>query len=71
MVLDMLVRMRREEGLDKITKPAEIDSLIILDREVDLVTPMMTQVSSMASGGPPADSPLSNGSMLSRSGLRR
>ena len=44
MVLDMLIRMRREQGLGKQTVPAEIDSLIILDREVDLVTPMLTQM---------------------------
>jgi hypothetical protein len=44
MVLNMMLRMRREQGLGKSRPPADIDSLIILDRDVDLVTPMMTQM---------------------------
>lgn len=40
-VLDMMLRMRREEGDASLAAP-EIDTLIILDREVDLATPMVT-----------------------------
>ena len=45
-VKDIMVRLRREKGPGEGVAAAaggEIDSLIILDRDVDLVTPMLTQ----------------------------
>ena len=46
-VKDIMVRLRRETGGGGGGAPAaggEIESLIILDRDVDLVTPMLTQI---------------------------
>ncbi|KAL6073863.1 Vacuolar protein-sorting-associated protein 33, variant 2 [Balamuthia mandrillaris] len=44
-VMDMLVRMRREMGRDEPTMiTPEIDTLILLDRQTDMVTPMCTQL---------------------------
>eukprot|EP00696_Hemimastix_kukwesjijk_P015922 gnl/Hemi2/419_TR141_c0_g2_i1.p2 gnl/Hemi2/419_TR141_c0_g2~~gnl/Hemi2/419_TR141_c0_g2_i1.p2 ORF type:complete len:283 (+),score=88.25 gnl/Hemi2/419_TR141_c0_g2_i1:147-995(+) len=43
-VCDMLLRMQRELGPDEISVAPEIDTLILIDRDVDLVTPMMTQL---------------------------
>ncbi len=45
-VKDIMVRLRREKGPGggaAASRGGEIDSLIILDRDVDLVTPMLTQ----------------------------
>eukprot|EP00288_Rhodomonas_lens_P014363 CAMPEP_0177694878 /NCGR_PEP_ID=MMETSP0484_2-20121128/3164_1 /TAXON_ID=354590 /ORGANISM="Rhodomonas lens, Strain RHODO" /LENGTH=604 /DNA_ID=CAMNT_0019205777 /DNA_START=155 /DNA_END=1965 /DNA_ORIENTATION=+ len=44
-VADMLIRMRRELG-EQDDEPAEpeIDELILIDRETDMVTPMLTQL---------------------------
>ena len=44
LVKDMMVRMRRERGLSSSDSPGEIDTVIILDRDSDLVTPMLTQI---------------------------
>eukprot|EP00002_Diphylleia_rotans_P012490 TRINITY_DN2441_c0_g1_i2.p1 TRINITY_DN2441_c0_g1~~TRINITY_DN2441_c0_g1_i2.p1 ORF type:complete len:518 (-),score=94.82 TRINITY_DN2441_c0_g1_i2:652-2205(-) len=44
LVLDMMLRMRKEMGSSEPTNPPEIDTLILIDREADLVTPMMTQL---------------------------
>ncbi len=42
MVVDMITRFRKEEGSDATaTVEPEIDTLILLDRGVDLVTPLM------------------------------
>lgn len=44
-VKDIMVRLRRETGGGAASAAGgEIDSLIILDRDVDLVTPMLTQI---------------------------
>ena len=43
-VMDMMLRMRREQGAESKIIAPQIDSLIILDRDVDLVTPMRTQL---------------------------
>ncbi|EGC32075.1 hypothetical protein DICPUDRAFT_155993 [Dictyostelium purpureum] len=43
LVMDMIVRMRKEMS-EEVTVPPEIDSLILLDREVDTITPMCTQL---------------------------
>lgn len=45
-VADMMMRLRKdvgEEGEDS-TKEPEISELILIDREVDLITPMLTQL---------------------------
>lgn len=42
LVKDMLLRMRRES--EEITVSPEIDLMILIDREVDMVTPMPTQL---------------------------
>ena len=43
-VVDMMMRMRRElEGQEPQITP-QIDNLVILDRTVDLLTPMLTQL---------------------------
>jgi len=47
LVLDMMVRMRKEIGTDTSNRssvPPEIDQLILIDRDVDLITPMCTQL---------------------------
>jgi len=41
-VFEMIVRMRRQVGNEVLTAPPEIDSLILIDREVDLVSPMVS-----------------------------
>ncbi|KAM9994732.1 hypothetical protein ACTFIY_000926 [Dictyostelium cf. discoideum] len=43
LVMDMIVRMRKEMG-EECTVPPEIDSLILLDRDIDTITPMCTQL---------------------------
>lgn len=44
-VVQLLQRMQTEVGHDFITNiPSEVDTLLILDRSVDLVTPLMTQL---------------------------
>ncbi|KYQ94306.1 Sec1-like family protein [Tieghemostelium lacteum] len=43
LVMDMITRMRKEMG-EEVTVPPEIDSLILLDREIDPITPMCSQL---------------------------
>jgi vacuolar protein sorting-associated protein 33A len=43
-VKDMMLRMRREMGGDEPTLAPEIDTLILIDRQVDMVSPMATQL---------------------------
>ncbi|KAG5477626.1 hypothetical protein CUR178_05332 [Leishmania enriettii] len=44
-VVQLLQRMQKDVGLDFITDiPSEVETLIIIDRSVDLVTPLMTQL---------------------------
>eukprot|EP01090_Pellita_catalonica_P017405 TRINITY_DN5247_c0_g1_i1.p1 TRINITY_DN5247_c0_g1~~TRINITY_DN5247_c0_g1_i1.p1 ORF type:complete len:594 (-),score=95.78 TRINITY_DN5247_c0_g1_i1:73-1854(-) len=43
-VLDMMLRMRRETGGKEAAISPEIDTLILIDRDVDLITPMCTQL---------------------------
>ncbi|EFA77569.1 Sec1-like family protein [Heterostelium album PN500] len=43
LVMDLITRMRKEMG-EESTVPPEIDSLILIDRDVDLITPMCTQL---------------------------
>eukprot|EP00854_Cymbomonas_tetramitiformis_P026746 gene26746-32861_t len=44
-VMDMMGRMRREQGRDApSTANSELETLILIDREVDLYTPMCTQL---------------------------
>ena len=40
----MLSRMRKEMGTDELGIAPEIDQLILIDRDVDLVTPLCTQL---------------------------
>ena len=43
-VTDMILRMRREmAGTERLISP-QIDCLLLLDRNVDLLTPLMTQL---------------------------
>jgi len=44
LVSDMLGRMRKEFEHEMPSTPPDIDHLIIIDREVDLVTPLLTQL---------------------------
>lgn len=45
LVKDMLARMRKETSWDEnLAAMSEIDMLVILDRDVDMVTPMCTQL---------------------------
>jgi len=44
LVCDMLVRMRKETAADEAALTPEFDNLIIIDREVDMVTPLCTQL---------------------------
>ena len=44
MVADMMLRMRRELDMDEEAKVPEIDNLVLIDRSVDMVTPMCTQL---------------------------
>ena len=39
----MMLRMRRELDIEEEAKVPEIDDLIIIDRDVDMITPMCTQ----------------------------
>eukprot|EP01133_Synstelium_polycarpum_P004080 gene4080-4752_t len=43
LVMDMITRMRKEQGEENMVPP-EIDSLILIDRDVDLFTPLCTQL---------------------------
>eukprot|EP01095_Lingulamoeba_sp_RSL-Kostka_P003505 TRINITY_DN1447_c1_g1_i1.p1 TRINITY_DN1447_c1_g1~~TRINITY_DN1447_c1_g1_i1.p1 ORF type:complete len:624 (+),score=182.50 TRINITY_DN1447_c1_g1_i1:123-1994(+) len=43
-VADMLLRMRKEMGTEDTEIAPEIDTLILIDRTVDLITPMCTQL---------------------------
>ena len=43
LVKDMLIRMRNERGPSESSIIPEIESLILIDRQVDMVTPMVTQ----------------------------
>lgn len=51
-VADMLLRMRQEQTEDIVVNP-EIDSLILIDRAVDLITPMCSQLTCVTSYSPP------------------
>jgi hypothetical protein len=55
----MLLRMRREMGADEPTQIVpEIDTLILIDRQTDMVTPMCTQLTYEGSGSlPPVSAP--------------
>eukprot|EP01114_Cavostelium_apophysatum_P016053 TRINITY_DN4505_c0_g1_i1.p1 TRINITY_DN4505_c0_g1~~TRINITY_DN4505_c0_g1_i1.p1 ORF type:complete len:397 (-),score=119.29 TRINITY_DN4505_c0_g1_i1:26-1216(-) len=44
LIIDMLLRMRREMGGDEPLISPDIDQLILIDREIDMVTPMCTQL---------------------------
>lgn len=44
LVVDMLLRMKKEMNFNETTKAPEIDQLILIDRDVDLITPMCTQL---------------------------
>mmetsp|Transcript_353 Transcript_353/g.424 ORF Transcript_353/g.424 Transcript_353/m.424 type:complete len:497 (-) Transcript_353:429-1919(-) len=44
LVKDMLLRMRKEIGADEPVVLPEIDTLILIDRAVDMITPMPTQL---------------------------
>eukprot|EP00026_Physarum_polycephalum_P005659 Phypoly_transcript_05694.p1 GENE.Phypoly_transcript_05694~~Phypoly_transcript_05694.p1 ORF type:complete len:610 (+),score=111.39 Phypoly_transcript_05694:24-1832(+) len=44
LVYDMLIRMRKEMGADEPNTNPEIDTLILIDRDVDMVTPCCTQL---------------------------
>jgi len=44
LVADMMIRMRREIGSEEAPIAPEIENLILIDRNVDLVTPMCTQL---------------------------
>jgi hypothetical protein len=43
-VCDMLVRMRKEMRIDDLRVPPEVDALVLLDRDLDLVSPLLTQM---------------------------
>ena len=44
-VFDLMNRMRRDIGVDsELPIPPQFDTLLILDRTVDLATPMVTQL---------------------------
>eukprot|EP01112_Ceratiomyxa_fruticulosa_P014948 TRINITY_DN4340_c0_g6_i1.p1 TRINITY_DN4340_c0_g6~~TRINITY_DN4340_c0_g6_i1.p1 ORF type:complete len:617 (-),score=127.38 TRINITY_DN4340_c0_g6_i1:93-1943(-) len=43
-VADMMLRMRREMGAEEPTITPEIDTLILLDRDTDMITPVCTQL---------------------------
>jgi hypothetical protein len=44
LVADMMVKMRKEAQVDELVLPPEIDQLILIDRECDLVTPLLTEL---------------------------
>ncbi len=44
LVVDMMLRMRKEMAQDELTVAPEIDQVILIDREVDMITPMCTQL---------------------------
>ena len=43
-VIDMMLRMRRELGGREPQLTPQIDNLLIIDRNVDLLTPMLSQL---------------------------
>lgn len=43
-VLEMILRMRRQIGPDTLSNVPEIDTLVLFDRQSDLVSPMFTQL---------------------------
>lgn len=43
-VVDLMMRMRRELGGRDMQVPPQIDNLLILDRVVDPLTPLLTQL---------------------------
>lgn len=43
-VVDMMLRMRREMAGREPQIPPQIDNLLILDRNVDLLTPLLSQL---------------------------
>ena len=43
-VADLMMRMRREMGGEEPAVESEIDSVILVDRCVDLVTPLLTEL---------------------------
>lgn len=40
----MMLRMRKEMGEEEIGSNSEIDQIILIDRDVDVVTPLSTQL---------------------------
>ena len=40
----MMLRMRRELDIEEEAKVPEIDNLVLIDRHVDMITPMCTQL---------------------------
>lgn len=40
----MLVRMRKELGANQPSLPSKVDNLIVIDRNVDPLTPLLTQL---------------------------
>lgn len=44
LVADMMLRMRREMDSEESTTVPEIDQVILIDRQVDMITPMCTQL---------------------------
>ena len=44
LVADMMIRMRREIGSEEAPTAPEIENLILIDRNVDLLTPMCSQL---------------------------
>jgi len=44
LIKDMILRMRKELGADEPVIPPEIDSIILIDREADMVTPLLSQL---------------------------
>jgi len=44
LVVDMLIRMKKERGEENLTNRPEISKLILIDRSVDMITPMCTQL---------------------------
>lgn len=44
LVYDMMIRMRKEISSEELTIMPEIDNLILIDRDVDMVTPCCTQL---------------------------
>lgn len=40
-VLEMIMRMRRQVGQEALSSVPEIDTLILIDRKVDLISPLV------------------------------